>query len=169
MSNLKVTLYKELELKISTQVEGISFDPLIFKYLDLGGRYQEDIHICFEHAYETHAGIKFPVGFLSPHGLKFNLRWDRRSSYSLILEKGTYHLAHHGEPIFPVEFLDRPEYYAEKTSDGTNMANIAVYAREGALAVAYSNECALKEKDHDCKFCNINATKDTLRLLFPLQ
>ncbi len=161
MSNLKVTLYKELELKISTQVEGISFDPLIFKYLDLGGRYQEDIHICFEHAYETHAGIKFPVGFLSPHGLKFNLRWDRRSSYSLILEKGTYHLAHHGEPIFPVEFLDRPEYYAEKTSDGTNMANIAVYAREGALAVAYSNECALKEKDHDCKFCNINATKDT--------
>lgn len=161
MSNLKEILYKELQLKIATNVEGISFDPHIFKHLDLGGRYQEDIHFCFEMAYETHVGIKFPTGFLSPHGLTFSLRWDNRSSYSFIYEKGTYYLAHHGEALFPIEFHERPNYYGLKTSDGSNMSTIASYVQDGVLAVAYSNECALKEKDQDCKFCNINATKDS--------
>ncbi len=159
MSTLKKTLYRELELKISTNDEGISFDPLIFKNLDLGGRYQEDIHICFEMAYETHVGLKFPPFFTSPHGLIFNLRWDRRSSYSLINEKGTFYLAHHGKVIFPVEFPERPKYYGLKTSDGSSMSTIASYAQEGAVVVAYSNECSLKERGQDCKFCNINATK----------
>jgi hypothetical protein len=56
MSTLNEILYRELELKISTSVEGISFDPQIFRHLDLGGRYQEEVHCLFEHAYETHAG-----------------------------------------------------------------------------------------------------------------
>jgi len=161
MNTLKEALYKEVELKIATNVEGISFDPHIFQHLDLGGRYQEVHHLCFEMAYETHVGIKFPAGFRSPNGLTFGLRWDRRSPYSLIYDKGTYYLAHHGKVIFPIEFLERPNYYGLKTSDGASMNVIAGYAQEGALAIAYSNECALKEKDHDCKFCNINATKDT--------
>ena len=92
MGDLKEILYRELELKISINDEGISFDPLIFRHLDLGGRYQEEVICLFEMAYETHAGIKFPSCFRSPHGLIFNLRWDRRSSYSLIHEQGTYYL-----------------------------------------------------------------------------
>ncbi len=161
MSTLKETLYKELELKIATRVYGVSFDPQIFKHLDLGGRYLEEIHRSFEHAYETHVGIKFPTGFRSPHGLIFGLRWDRRSSYSIIYENGTYYLAHQEEVLFPVEFHERPKYYDEKTSDGKYMFTIATYGQEGSVGVSYSNECALKEKDQDCKFCNINATKDT--------
>ncbi len=161
MSTLKEILYKELELKISTQVDGINFDPYVFKTLDLGGKYQEEMYGCFEHAYETHVGLKFPTGFRSPHGFIYNLRWDRRSSYSLIHEKGTYYLTHHGEVLFPVEFLERPEYYSLKTSDGTRMSTLARYNQDGAIGIVYSNECALKEKDQDCKFCNINATKDT--------
>ena len=166
MSNLKETLYRELELKIATSVYGISFDPHIFQYLDLGGRYQEELHYCFEMAYETHVGIKFPTGFLSPHGLTYNLKWDRRSPYSFINENGTFYLAHQGCIIFPVEFLDRPNYYSQKTSDGTDMSNLAIYChdgaseKDGALVIVYSNECALKETGRDCKFCNINATKD---------
>ncbi|NTW68837.1 MAG: nitrogen fixation protein NifB [Chlorobiaceae bacterium] len=161
MSTLKEILYQELELKISTNDEGISFDPLIFRDLDLGGRYQEEVLCLFEMAYETHAGIKFPSSFRSPHGLIFNLRWDRRSSYSLIHDKGSYYLAHHGEVLFAVEFVERPDYYRLKTSDGTPMSTIAPYVQEGSVLISYSNECALKEKGQDCKFCNINATKDT--------
>ena len=63
MSNLKETLYKELELKIITGVDGISFDPHIFKHLDLGGRFQEEVHCLFEGDHETHVGIQFPAGF----------------------------------------------------------------------------------------------------------
>jgi Radical SAM superfamily len=160
MSNIKDALYRELELKIATNVDGISFDPHIFRHLDLGGHYQEVNHLCFEMAYETHVGILFPAGFRSPHGLTFTLRWDRRSPYSLINDKESYYLAHHGKILFPIDFLERPNYYGLKTSDGVNMNVIAGYGLEGSLAVAYSNECALKEKDQDCKFCNINATKD---------
>jgi len=161
MSNLKETLYKELELKIITGVDGISFDPHIFKHLDLGGRFQEEVHCLFEGDHETHVGIQFPAGFYSPHGLTYVLKWDRRSPYSFIYESGTYYLAHQGKVIFPIEFIGRPAYYGQKTSDGTSMSNLALYTQDGALLVAYSNECALKDQDHDCKFCNINATKDT--------
>ena len=161
MSNLKETLYKELELKIITGVDGISFDPHIFKHLDLGGRFQEEVHCLFEGDHETHVGIQFPAGFYSPHGLTYVLKWDRRSPYSFIYESGTYYLAHQGKIIFPIEFIGRPAYYGQKTSDGTSMSNLALYTQDGALLVAYSNECALKDQDHDCKFCNINATKDT--------
>ena len=161
MSDLKSILYRELELKIAINDEGINFDPQIFRHLDLGGRFQEEVICLFEMAYETHVGIKFPSSFRSPHGLIFYLRWDRRSSYSFIYEKGTYYLAHHGEKLFVVEFLERPNYYNLKTSDGTSMTTIAQYIQEGSVLISYSNECALKEKGQDCKFCNINATKDT--------
>ena len=105
MSYLKETLYRELELKIATNVEGISFDPHIFRHLDSSNRHQEEVICLFEMAYETHVGIKFPAGFRSPHGLIFNLRWDRRSPYSFIYENASYYLAHYGEILFPVEFL----------------------------------------------------------------
>ncbi len=161
MSTLKETLYRELELKIITGVEGINFDPRIFQHLDLGGRFQEEVHCLFEADHETHVGIKFPVGFYSPHGLTYFLKWDRRSPYTFIYEKGTYYLADNGKVIFPIEFIERPRYYSQTTADGTPMSNLAIYTQDGALLVAYSNECALKDQDHDCKFCNINATKDT--------
>ena len=161
MSYLKERLYRELELKIATNVEGISFDPHIFRHLDSGNRHQEEVICLFEMAYETHVGIKFPAGFRSPHGLIFNLRWDSRSTYSFIYEDGIYYLAHHGEILFPVEFLERPDYYGLKTSDGTSMSTIAQYIQEGSIIISYSNECSLKDRGQDCRFCNINATKDS--------
>ncbi|NTU52741.1 MAG: nitrogen fixation protein NifB [Chlorobiaceae bacterium] len=159
MSTIKDKLYRELELKIATSVEGISFDPRIFRNLDITGKYQEEVHCVFEYDHEHHVGIHFPAGFLSPHGLTFPIKWDRRSQYSFILENDVYYLTYKGVVIFPIEFLDRPEYYAEKTSDGTPMNTLAVYTRNGAILTAYSNECAFREKGRDCKFCNINATK----------
>ena len=161
MSTLKEILYKELKLKIATNVEGISFDPHIFRHLDSSNRHQEEVICLFEMAYETHVGIKFPAGFRSPHGLIFNLRWDRRSPYSFIYQNEIYYLAHHGDILFPVEFLERPDYYGLKTSDGTSMSTIAQYVQEGSIIISYSNECSLKDRGQDCRFCNINATKDS--------
>ena len=161
MGTLKEILYRELELKNATNVEGINFDPKIFKNLDLGGHYREVVHACFEMASETHVGIAFPTGFRSPTGLTYNLRWDRRSSYSLVYDGGAYYLTYNGENIFPVEFLERPDFYKTTTSDGTSMHTIASYNCDGIISIAYSNECALKETGQDCKFCNINATRET--------
>lgn len=158
---LKNELYKELELKNRVGVEGINVNPIIFKHLDLGGEYQEQVHTMFEADHEPHVGVDFPVGFNSPSGFRFAFKWDRRSPYSINYDGGKYLLAHKGEELFPVEFIKRPKYYGLNTSDGTPMSRVATSNGEGGIFVAYSNECALKDKGQDCLFCNINATKDT--------
>jgi uncharacterized radical SAM superfamily protein len=161
MSNLKEKLYKELEIKIDTIVYGINVNPAVFKHLDLGGKYQEEIHGLFEMDKESHVGINFPCSFNTPGGISINFHWDRKSPYSIEYEDGQYFLAKEGKFLFEIEFLERPDYYSSKTSDGVDMSKIALnYGRDG-LFVVYSNECALKDKGSDCKFCNINATKDT--------
>lgn len=161
MSDLKKQLYREVEIKNALRVDGISADPRIFKNLDLGGKYQEQIHSLSERDHETHVGFDFPAGFSSPNGFYIGFRWDRRSPYSLEYDGGRYYLAHQGEELFPVEFFERPKWYSLRTSDGTEMSHVATYNQEGCLGIAYSNECSLKEQNLDCLFCNINATKDT--------
>lgn len=164
MSDIKNQLYKELEIKNAAMVEGIDVNPAIFKHLNLGlgnGKYQEQIHTLFEYDHEPHAGIEFPVGFTSPNGLKIAFRWDRRSNYAINYDSNKYYLTYKGNEVFPIEFLSRPEYYKLKTTDSTDMSHVATYNREGTIFVSYSNECSLKEKGLDCKYCNINATKDT--------
>ncbi|NTW84277.1 MAG: nitrogen fixation protein NifB, partial [Chlorobiaceae bacterium] len=100
MSTLKERLYRELELKVITGVEGLNFDPRIFRNLELGSRYQEEVHCLFEGDHESHVGFLFPSGFLSPHGLVYALKWDRRSPYSIRYEDGVYLLTHRDEVIF---------------------------------------------------------------------
>ncbi|MDF2924035.1 MAG: synthase subunit 2 [Paenibacillaceae bacterium] len=158
---LKDKLLKELQLKNEIGIAGVNADPAIFENLDLGGKYQEQVHALFEFDHETHVGIEFPTGFLSPSGFRIAYNWDRRSPYKIELENGRYYLTHKGHELFPIDFYERPDYYSQKTTDGTPMKNIATYNQEGAIFVAYSNECALKDKGQDCLFCNINATKDS--------
>lgn len=163
MSDLKKKLYQELELKNNVVVEGINVDPAIFRHLDFQV-YAKQIHGLFERDHETHVGIDFPVGFYSPNGFRIGFKWDRRSPYSIHYEGGKYYLVHKGSEAFEVEFLKRPnsKYFHSKTSDGTRLNHVAGFNKDdGTLFVAYSNECSLKEKGLDCKYCNINATKDT--------
>jgi hypothetical protein len=160
MSSLKEKLYAELALKNAASVEGIAVNPNIFRHLDLGGRYQEQVHTLFEMDHEQHVSVPFPCGFLSPNGFRFPFVWDNRSDFSITYDDGAYHFRENDEVLFPIEFDERPGYYGLKTSDGTQMSTVASYGQDGSLNIAYSNECALKEKGEDCLFCNANATKD---------
>ncbi|APM39222.1 radical SAM protein [Clostridium kluyveri] len=161
MSNIKEQLHRELAIKNASMVEGIKVSPEIFKHLDFNRKYQKQIHTLFEYDHEPHVGIEFPTGFSTPGGLKVGFRWDNNSRYEIKYENDKYYLTENQNEIFPIEFLSHPKYYDYKTSDGMDMSNVATYNREGAIFVAYSNECALKDKGLDCLFCNINATKDT--------
>jgi hypothetical protein len=160
MSSIKQKLYAELAIKNAASVEGIAVNPKIFQGLDLGGKYQEQVHTLFEMDHEQHVSIPFPCGFLSPLGFRFPFHWDNRSEFSLTLDDGVYHFRQNEEILFPVEFDFRPEYYKLKTSDGVDMKTVAAYSQDGSINIAYSNECALKDKGLDCLFCNANATKD---------
>lgn len=161
MSFIKNKLYKELELKNEVSIDGINADLSVFKNLDLGGKYQQQIHSLFEMDHETHANIDLPCGFISPNGLKYGFNWDRKSKYSIEYENEKYYLTEKGNELFQIEFHKKPKYYDLKTSDGTLMSHVATYSQGGAISVAYSNECSLKDRGLDCLFCNANATKDT--------
>lgn len=156
----KAALYAELELKNFLGVEGIAVDPKIFRHLDLGGTVQEQVHTLFEMDHEQHVSFAFPVGFSTPHGLRIGFRWDNRADHRITYDDGVFHLRERDTILFPVEFHRRPDYYKLQTSDGTKVKTVAPYSREGVVSVAYSNECALKDKGVDCLFCNANATKD---------
>jgi len=161
MSNIKEILYKELELKAKVNIEGVNAKPDIFKHLDLGGEYQEQIHSLFEMDHHDHVGIAFPCSFTSPNGLRYSFNWDIHSIYSIEYEEGQYYLAENNVKLFQIEFDKRPKYYKLKTSDGTEMSHVGGFTSRGTVGVAYSNECSLKDKGLDCLFCNANATKDT--------
>jgi len=160
MSAIKETLYQELAIKNGVSVEGLSFDPKIFKDLDLGNTIQEQVHTLFEMDHEHHGSFKFPCGFQSPSGFHVGLKWDNRSPYSITLDDGIYHLRERGEVHFPIEFDKRPKYYSLNTSDGTPMKTVATWSHGGSISTAYSNECSLKEKGLDCLFCNANETRE---------
>jgi len=160
MSNINDILYKEFETKMRISCEGVSFRPEIFNHLDLGGEYQEQVHNLFERDIDTHVGIELPPFLVLPHEIIAGFKADRRSPYSIEYENGKYYIVYEGNELTQVEFLKRPGYYSLKTSDGTDMRTVAVNNAEGAIFVAYSNECSLKDTGKDCLFCNINATKD---------
>lgn len=160
MSTIKDKLYSELKFKAKVNIDGIKVDPKIFKNLDLGGKYQEQIHALFEMDHVAHPEVLFPCNFTSPSGLRYSFSWDPRSTVEIKYIDGQFVLFDNGVEKFPIEFDHRPEYYSKKTSDGTEMSHVATYSN-GVVSIAYSNECSLKEKGLDCLFCNANATKDT--------
>lgn len=161
MSDLKQILYKELYIKAKAEIEGVNVNPTIFKNLALGTEYMEQIHGLFEGDHHPHVGILFPCRFKTPHGLTVDFVWDRGSKISIEYKDGVFVLAENGVDLFPIEFAKRPNYYGKLTSDGVEMSHIANFESGNTVRVAYSNECALKEKGLDCLFCNANATKDT--------
>ncbi|BBB89621.1 MAG TPA: radical SAM protein [Methylomusa anaerophila] len=155
---IKKALYQELELKIELFVEGISFKADDVKQFEIGTKYQEQIHILFDMDKAHHSGFLLPAIFYLPHGLRVNFRWDPQSKYRLVAENGRPVIYKQQERIAEIEFYKRPELLDYKTSDGEPFGHIAAFIPEGGVGVCYSNECALKETDEDCLYCNINST-----------
>ena len=93
-SSIKDKLYKELEMKNKIGIEEVNVNPEIFKYIDLGGKYQEQVHVLFEQDHETHASFDLPCGYTSLSGIRYAFKWDRRSSYSIEYENDKYYLTH---------------------------------------------------------------------------
>jgi hypothetical protein len=157
----KRKLRDEIYLKNRILVEGVSFNPGIFKNLDLGGEYAEQVNVLFSQDRHAHGEIEFPGAFLTPEGKYIVvLRWNQDSFLSLRYEEGQYNLYDREKVLIEkVQFGKRPRYYGQRTSDGTVMRTVAVDYGYGAMFVAYSNECILKEKGVECLFCNINTTK----------
>lgn len=158
---LKEELKKAIQLKNRIQVEGLSFDSHIFDGEGVATKYGERVYSLFSCDKHAHKKIEFPACFYLPvGGYRVHIRWNMQSPYILTKEKNTFVIWNNGEVVVDdVKFVARPEYYAKKTSDGADMRTIAQDYGYGNLFIVYSNECCLKDKGIECKFCNINATK----------
>ena len=164
MSNRKEVLYNEIELRSNIGVEGVRFDPKIFKSVLEKDANIAASHNCMDFSLDDTANVEIPGGFRLDHGIGVQLNKNYRSPYYLEEEDGTIYLKNDGAILSKIEVTKASPIYGKNTSDGTSMKTI-VAAGDGQygdkqILVAYSNECALKDKGLDCLFCNINATKD---------
>jgi hypothetical protein len=131
MSALQDLLYAELAIKSKVNIEGINVKPSIFKNLELGTKYQEQIHGLFEMDHVDHVGISFPCSFSSPNGLNYSFNWDPKSDISIEYYDNEFYLLDHGKELFPVKFFERPYYYGLLTSDGTRMSHVGSFNPTG--------------------------------------
>lgn len=154
-------LYQQLELDNRITNEGVYISPEVVSTLDFDNHVQEQMRTCFDMNHETYTQTKLPTAIRldSNYRIRFSYKNKEDAPFSVEHENGKYYLVEKGNQISEITFVEKPKFYNFKTSDGIDMKTIANEVGKTKVTVAYSNECALKDKGLDCRFCNINATK----------
>lgn len=152
-------LFKEIELGNRIANEGIYISPEVINTIDFENHAQEQIRACFDMNHETYTKTKLPSGVRLSSNYRLGIIYKEGAPFHIEHENGKYYLLEGKALIDEVTFLEKPGFFNKKTSDGVDMRTIAQEVGKTKITVAYSNECALKDKGLDCKFCNINATK----------
>ena len=152
-------LYKEIDLSNQIANEGVYISPEVLATIDFENKIQEQMRTCFDMNHETYTKSKLPSSARLSSNFRIGLPYKHNSRFSVQHERGKYYLLDGNNQIDEITFIEKPAYYNLKTSDGVAMKTIANEVGKTKVSVAYSNECALKDKGLDCKFCNINATK----------
>lgn len=152
-------LFREIELADNIGNEGIYLTPEVLNSLDFENEVQEQVRSCFDMNHETYTRTPLPTAMRLPSKFRLGIAYKQNAPYHVELEDGRYVLYNKKQLIDEVTFIEKPKYFNKYTSDGIKMSTIAGEVGKTKITVAYSNECALKDKGLDCKFCNINATK----------
>lgn len=167
ISSKKDKLYKELELKLDLGIEGINYDPLIFsetlkKHPNL---LRKNLCMAGDKDFSQEVSTQYISSVNLENGLNIYLGLNKRSPYTLEAKEDGFYISRNGETLSKLYLPYEPKFYSLKATDGTPMNTVAAnYGADlehgnGAIVVAYSNECSLGDKGEDCLFCNINATK----------
>jgi hypothetical protein len=78
--------------------------------------------------------------------------FDRRSPYSLHADGGTIILHKGDNPVSPVEPVQMPHWYSQKTSTGSPMASHFLHEGRAYLHQAYTG-CDFHRDNVGCQFC----------------
>lgn len=159
----KEKLLEELRIINGIEVEGIRFDPVIFKEDLEKNPYLKAWHACMDFSVDDTTSYAVPSSVRSEHGFGIEIRKNSGSPYSFQKFNDGIYVVRDEKRLTKVYFAETRKYYSQKTSDGVLMGTIArsgsLEYGEGTVGLAYSDECALLAQGHDCLFCNINATK----------
>ena len=109
-------LLAEIQLKNELQVYGINFPPDIFKNLELGTKYKEQVNVLFSSDRHAHVSYNFPVCFITPKGgYQIRVVWDKSSPYTLKYEDGRFFVEYQGNIVLDnVSLAKRAKYYDKK-------------------------------------------------------
>ncbi|AEF84373.1 radical SAM domain protein [Treponema primitia ZAS-2] len=164
MSDLKEALYDELKLKFALSLEGVRYDEGTFDKLIGQNAYLKKREICtWDKDLVTKKSYVLPYAVTLPLGFQVGVVTDKHSPYKISEKDGVFSLSYFEEWIANLNFPKAPAYYSKFTSDGTPMREVAGDTSGGsedkAIAIAYSTECALKEKGKFCLFCTFGQSK----------
>lgn len=140
--------------------EGINLDPEIVKDLDFEKIYSPQIRNLFDWNHQVANKFVLPSSFrFKETGYLAKLAWNPNSKYNIVKDGSRFVLREGENVLREIVFERQPGFYRFKTKDGKRYQQIIQASQRGRVAITYSNECCLKDKGLDCKFCNINATK----------
>lgn len=160
MAITKNELFNQMELDEALRNDGVFIPETVLKHLDFENTVMEQVHACFNMNHEAYKATKLPQAFrLASSNYRIQVSYRHDAPYNIQFEGGAYLLYKGKKLIDEISFVEKPLYYDKRTSDGTRMATVAQEVGKTKITVAYSNECALKDKGLDCKFCNINQTR----------
>ncbi len=155
-----------LELKANILVEGIraTEDALA----GVGTIYKEQNHGLFGWDFEDHGTELLPDDFLLQDGTVVQFRKNSHSPFLIVkTNDGSLHLTERGQDLCQVQWISRPKFYNQKTTDGTPMVKIAQIGGEDCFFVCYNNYCAQFAHHTECHFCNLVDTTVKYRSIIP--
>lgn len=151
-----------LLLKAALLTEGIRADKESLK--DIGTKYKEQNHGLFGWDFETHVDVKLPDDFYLPDGTIVQYRLNSSSPYNVRKLEGEKLILHHNDQeICEVKWMNRPEYYNQKTSSGKKMVKIGQLGGKDCLFFCFQNYCSNFKNNEQCSFCNLVSTATTYK------
>lgn len=163
MSFNKDELLEELKVVNGLESEGVRFQPDIFKEILEEDENLKAYHACMDFSTDDTTAYAIPNEIRVGHGFGASVQKNVRSPYSFEKFEDGIYVVKNNKKLSKIHFSATRNFYKQFTSDGVNMRTVvqsgSLEYGEGVAFVAYSNECALLDKGHDCLFCNINATK----------
>lgn len=152
-------LLEEVRLRIGLGIEGINFEKGLF---DDVAESDYDVEKNYRWDEEEKKFIVFqsPTAVKLSNGIGTGFRYQKKSLYTARKENDGYSIWYLGKKLSTFTLLKRPGFYSHTTSDGVSMKDIARENSQGSedkcVVVAYSEECAVKDKGETCLFCCFN-------------
>lgn len=147
---------EELSLKARLLVDGIRIDKSALE--GVGQEFKEQVHHLFEYDFDLHTTGACPAEMRLPRGSVVQVRLNHRSPFQVVRRGDVLTLLEAGREITSLEWLKRPQFYSQCTSDGKPMTTIAELVGEDCIAVSHTNACLTFSDGQQCAFCNLNYT-----------
>ncbi len=146
----------EILLKARLLTDGVRIDGEALA--GLGSEYKEQLHHLFEYDFDVHMTHLAPSELRLAGGSIVQVRLNERSPYLIRRESSELYVECGGKRLSTLEWIERPAFYAQKTSFGQAMTSIAELVGEDCLSVCHTNACITFSDKKECAFCNMNFT-----------